>query len=106
MLVTMLTAMYMLVRAVEQLGVRWVREQEPVPYLVSQPLPWQVHNVSLSRRGSRSEEFVGQRRNSLGAYRKQSSASNGHTVASADKAAATIQNQYRKYQQKKQKDHK
>ncbi|CAM4551151.1 unnamed protein product [Leuciscus chuanchicus] len=106
MLVTMLTVMYMLVRAGEQLGVRWLREQEPLPYLVSQPLPWQVHNVSHSRRGSRTEEFGGQRRNSLGVYRKHSSSSNGHTGASPDKAASTIQNQYRKYQQKKQKDHK
>ncbi|XP_073674280.1 uncharacterized protein [Garra rufa] len=106
MLVTMLTAMYMMVRVAEQLGVRWVRQQEPLPYMVSQPLPWQVHYVSHSRKGSRSEEFEGQRRNSIGVYRKNSSSSNGHTTTSPDKAAATIQHQYRKYQQKKQKDHK
>ncbi|RXN08368.1 hypothetical protein ROHU_006654 [Labeo rohita] len=69
MLVTMLTAMYMMVRVAEQ--------------------------------------FEGQRRNSIGVYRKNSSSSNGHTKSSADKAATTIQHQYRKYQQKKQKeDHK
>ncbi|XP_059371154.1 uncharacterized protein LOC132108463 [Carassius carassius] len=106
MLVTMLTAMYMMVRVAEQLGVRWVRQQQPLPYMVSQPLPWQVHYVSHSRKGSLSKEFEGQRRNSIGVYRKSSSSSNGHTKTSADKAAATIQNQYRKYHQKKQKDHK
>ncbi|TRY86674.1 hypothetical protein DNTS_025794 [Danionella cerebrum] len=104
MLVSMLTVMYMLVRVVEQLGIQRVPQPESLPYLVSQPLPWQVHSVSHSRKGSRSEEFEGQRRNSIGVYRKQSSSSNGHTGSSADKAAATIQNQYRKYQQKKQKD--
>ncbi|XP_067307901.1 uncharacterized protein [Pseudorasbora parva] len=104
MLVTMLTAMYMLVRAAEQLGVRWVRQPEPLPYVLSQPLPWQVHNVSHSRKGSRSEEYEGHRRNSIGVYRKYSSSSNGHSGTSAEKAASTIQNQYRKYQQKKHKD--
>nr|XP_055051992.1 uncharacterized protein LOC129437722 [Misgurnus anguillicaudatus] len=101
MLVTMLSAMYMMVRVAEQLGVRWVRQQEPLPYMVSQPLPWQVHCVSQSRRGSRTEE--GQRRNSIGVYRKNSSSSNGYTASSktnADKAAFTIQHQYKKYQQK------
>ncbi|XP_051521101.1 uncharacterized protein LOC127421917 isoform X2 [Myxocyprinus asiaticus] len=98
MLVTMLTAIYMMVRVAEQLGIRWVRQPEPLPYMVSQPLPWQVHNVSQGRRRSRTEESEGHRRNSIGVYRKKSS--------SPDKAASTIQNQYRKYQQKKQKDHK
>ncbi|XP_048119908.1 uncharacterized protein LOC125307843 isoform X2 [Alosa alosa] len=64
MIVTMLTAMYMMVKAAEQLGVRWGKEPEPLPYMLSQPIPWQIHSVSNSRRGSRAEE----RRNSL--YRK------------------------------------
>ncbi|XP_051962855.1 uncharacterized protein LOC127629689 [Xyrauchen texanus] len=110
MLVTMLTAIYMMVRVAEQLGIRWVRQPEPLPYMVSQPLPWQVHYVSQSRRGSRTEEYEGQRRNSLGVYRKNSSSSNGNSASAKssapDKAASTIQSQYRKYQQKKQKDHK
>ncbi|XP_057207681.1 uncharacterized protein LOC130565121 isoform X3 [Triplophysa rosa] len=109
MLVTMLTAMYMMVRVAEQLGVRWICQQEPLPYMVSQPLPWQIHYVSQSRRGSRTEEYEGRRRNSMGVYRKNSSSSNGYTASSktsADEAAATIQHQYRKYQQKKHKDHK
>ncbi|XP_072547411.1 uncharacterized protein [Salminus brasiliensis] len=91
-----------------QLGVRWVRQQDALPYMVSQPLPWQVHYVSHSRRGSKAEEFEGQRRNSMGVYRKNSTSSNGQPVpispAYADKAAATIQHQYRKYQQKKHKE--
>ncbi|XP_051521100.1 uncharacterized protein LOC127421917 isoform X1 [Myxocyprinus asiaticus] len=110
MLVTMLTAIYMMVRVAEQLGIRWVRQPEPLPYMVSQPLPWQVHNVSQGRRRSRTEESEGHRRNSIGVYRKNTSSSNGYSTStessSPDKAASTIQNQYRKYQQKKQKDHK
>ncbi|KAL7849549.1 hypothetical protein SRHO_G00211720 [Serrasalmus rhombeus] len=105
MLVSMLTALYMMMRLAEQLGVRCVRQQDALPYVVSQPLPWQVHYVSHSRRGSKAEEHEGQRRNSLGVYRKNSTSSNGQPVqarsACADKAATTIQHQYRKYQQKK-----
>ncbi|KAG7238738.1 hypothetical protein INR49_031254 [Caranx melampygus] len=56
MLITMLTAMYMMVRVVESIGVRFARQQEPIPYMVSQPLPWQVHSVSHSRRTSKAEE--------------------------------------------------
>ncbi|XP_062329183.1 uncharacterized protein LOC134029175 isoform X2 [Osmerus eperlanus] len=113
MLVTMLTAMYMMVRVAESLGMRFARQPDPLPFMVSQPLPWQVHSVSHSRRSSRTEEYEGQRRNSMGVYRKNSTASNGHPASlaaaplspvEADKAAATIQTQYRKYQQKKHKD--
>uniref|UniRef100_A0A3B1IT43 Uncharacterized protein n=1 Tax=Astyanax mexicanus TaxID=7994 RepID=A0A3B1IT43_ASTMX len=93
MLVSMLTALYMMMRLAEQLGVRLVRQPDALPYMVSQPLPWQVHYVSHSRRGSKADE---------------STSSNGQPVlvnpAFADKAAATIQHQYRKYQQKKHKD--
>uniref|UniRef100_A0A669B6B6 Uncharacterized protein n=1 Tax=Oreochromis niloticus TaxID=8128 RepID=A0A669B6B6_ORENI len=39
-----------------QIGARFAREQEPLPYVVSQPLPWQVHSVSLSRRSSKADE--------------------------------------------------
>ncbi|KAG5269653.1 hypothetical protein AALO_G00204420 [Alosa alosa] len=114
MIVTMLTAMYMMVKAAEQLGVRWGKEPEPLPYMLSQPIPWQIHSVSNSRRGSRAEE----RRNSL--YRKNSGCSNGGcppaspapdsncsnggcppTSPETVRAAATIQKEYRKYQQKK-----
>uniref|UniRef100_A0A3P8SWG7 Secreted protein n=1 Tax=Amphiprion percula TaxID=161767 RepID=A0A3P8SWG7_AMPPE len=67
MLITMLTAMYMMVRVI---GMRFAQQQEPLPYMVSQPLPWQVHSVSHSRRSSKAEEFDGLRRNSIGVYRK------------------------------------
>lgn len=39
-----------------QIGERFARQQDPVPYMVSQPLPWQVHSVSHSRRSSKAEE--------------------------------------------------
>ncbi|XP_056139340.1 uncharacterized protein LOC130115626 [Lampris incognitus] len=113
MLVTMLTAMYIMVRAVESIGARFARQQDPLPYLVAQPLPWQVHSVSHRRRSSKSDEFDGFRRNSIGVYRKYSNntANNGTAPAApplspieVEKAAATIQNHFRKFQQKKQKD--
>lgn len=39
-----------------QIGMRFAQKQEPLPYLVSQPLPWQVHSVSHSRRSSKADE--------------------------------------------------
>lgn len=39
-----------------QIGVRFAREEDMVPYMVSQPLPWQIHSVSHSRRSSKAEE--------------------------------------------------
>ncbi|XP_069390405.1 uncharacterized protein [Paralichthys olivaceus] len=113
MLVTMLTAMYMMVRVVESIGVRFARQQEPLPYMLSQPLPWQVHSVSHNRRSSKADEFDGLRRNSMGVYRKNSSTSNGTCTAhvvpplspvEVEKAAATIQTHFRKFQQKKHKN--
>ncbi|KAL7400836.1 hypothetical protein ABVT39_018703 [Epinephelus coioides] len=113
MLVTMLTAMYVMVRVVESIGVRFARQQDPLPYMVSQPLPWQVHSVSHSRRSSKADEFDGLRRNSIGVYRKNSNASNGTCTMPAvpplspvevEKAAATIQTHFRKFQQKKHKN--
>uniref|UniRef100_A0A3B5K510 Uncharacterized protein n=1 Tax=Takifugu rubripes TaxID=31033 RepID=A0A3B5K510_TAKRU len=56
MLITMLTAMYVMVKVVESIGVRFAREEDTVPYMVSQPLPWQVHSVSHSRKSSKAEE--------------------------------------------------
>ncbi|XP_042342199.1 uncharacterized protein LOC121942950 isoform X1 [Plectropomus leopardus] len=102
--------------------------------MVSQPLPWQVHSVSHSRRSSKADEFDGLRRNSIGVYRKNyvskaiasaslaipcvlscsdSNASNGTCTVPAvpplspvevEKAAATIQTHFRKFQQKKHKN--
>ncbi|XP_054649120.1 uncharacterized protein LOC129190726 [Dunckerocampus dactyliophorus] len=113
MLITMLTAMYVMVRVVESIGVRLAGQKEPLPYMVSQPLPWQVHSVSHSRRSSKADEFDGYRRNSMGVYRKYSNASNGTCSTEPTlpplspvevKAAATIQTHFRKFQQKKQKN--
>ncbi|XP_060902532.1 uncharacterized protein LOC132980410 isoform X1 [Labrus mixtus] len=134
MLITMLTAMYMMVRVVESIGTRFSRQPDPLPYLVSQPLPWQVHSVSHSRRSSKAEEFEGLRRNSIGVYRKNyvsmafasaslavpcflscsdSNPSNGTyavpplpplSPVEVEKAANTIQTHFRKFQQKKQKN--
>ncbi|KAM6933436.1 uncharacterized protein FYW49_001820 isoform 2-T2 [Xenentodon cancila] len=127
MLITMLTAMYVMVKVVESIGTRFARQEEPLPYMVSQPLPWQVHSVSHSRRSSKAEEYDGLRRNSIGVYRKtstslaipcvlscsDSNASNGTCTAPAvpplspieiEKAASTIQTHFRKFQQKKHKN--
>lgn len=41
-----------------QLGTNLFRE-EPLPYLVYQPLPWQIQCVSQSRRTSRDSEVRG-----------------------------------------------
>ncbi|KAJ7990386.1 hypothetical protein DPEC_G00299760 [Dallia pectoralis] len=136
MIVTMLTAMYMAVRLAEKIGLRFACCDPPLPMLVSQPLPWQVHHVSQRRRSSLSAEYDGPRRNSFGVYRKINAELFPHTtlaVAAAtlavpclltcdrkdstcsngcvptclpptlpvEKAAATIQNKFRKYQQKK-----
>uniref|UniRef100_A0A3B3V419 Uncharacterized protein n=2 Tax=Poecilia TaxID=8080 RepID=A0A3B3V419_9TELE len=111
MLITMLTAMYVMVKVI---GVRFAQKDEPLPYMVSQPLPWQVHSVSHSRRSSKAEEFDGYRRNSIGVYRK-SCTSNGTcgtpsvpplSPVEVEKAASTIQNHFRKFQQKKHKNDK
>ncbi|XP_069039170.1 uncharacterized protein [Lepisosteus oculatus] len=108
MLATMLTVMYFMVRAAEQVGSGWLRP-DPLPYMVYQPLPWQVQNVSQNRRGSRVDEREGgsQRDPAPGGHRKGSgSRQNGQwhagAPASPEKAAVTIQTQYRKYQQRKQ----
>uniref|UniRef100_A0A8C7JS35 Uncharacterized protein n=1 Tax=Oncorhynchus kisutch TaxID=8019 RepID=A0A8C7JS35_ONCKI len=56
MIVTMLTAMYMAVRVVEKIGVLFARSDPPLPFLVTHPLPWQVHHVSQKRRSSATAE--------------------------------------------------
>ncbi|MEQ2204272.1 hypothetical protein XENOCAPTIV_010706 [Xenoophorus captivus] len=115
MLITMLTAMYVMVKVVELIGVQFAQQEEPLPYMISQPLPWQVHSVSHSRKTSKAEEFEGFRRNSIGVYRKNSSTSNGTcgtplvpslSPVEVEKAASTIQSHFRKFQQKKHKNDK
>ncbi|KAG7470834.1 hypothetical protein MATL_G00117980 [Megalops atlanticus] len=100
MLATMLTAMYLVVRVAEQLGMRWGRH-EPLPYMVAQPTPWQVHRVPQSHPGSQADQVDGEGRDS-GAV--DSGCRKG--LSQLDKAATTIQTQYRKYQQRKQKNRK
>ncbi|XP_072314401.1 uncharacterized protein [Eucyclogobius newberryi] len=130
MLVTMLTAMYMIVKVVESISFQFESKPDPLPYMVSQPLPWQIHSVSHSRKNSRAEEFNGHRRNSMGVYRKKyvsmaiastsmaipcflscsdSNATNGTAVpplspVEVEKAAATIQTHFRRFQEKKHKN--
>lgn len=132
MLIAMLTAMYMMVKVVESMRLQFGRKPEPLPYMVSQPLPWQVHSVSHSRKNSKVDEFDGFRRNSMGVYRKNyfsmaiastslaipcvlscsdSNVSNGTgpgapplSPVEVEKAAATIQGHFRKFQQKKHKN--
>ncbi|XP_072314410.1 uncharacterized protein [Eucyclogobius newberryi] len=109
MLVTMLTAMYMIVKVVESISFQFESKPDPLPYMVSQPLPWQIHSVSHSRKNSRAEEFNGHRRNSMGVYRKNSNATNGTAVpplspVEVEKAAATIQTHFRRFQEKKHKN--
>ncbi|KAF7235390.1 hypothetical protein EYD10_17771 [Varanus komodoensis] len=65
MLATLMTGLYFLVKALGQLGNSLVQE-EPLPYLIHQPLPWQVQYVTQSRRASRdSGKGVSSRHNSI-----------------------------------------
>uniref|UniRef100_A0A8C4SN85 Secreted protein n=1 Tax=Erpetoichthys calabaricus TaxID=27687 RepID=A0A8C4SN85_ERPCA len=103
MLATLMTMLFFVVRAVEQLGTGLLRE-EPVPYLVYQPLPWQIQYVSQNRRGSRVDEVGHSGTNpGQGANPPQDTHKHTHTPK---RAALTIQTQYRKYQQRKQNDNK
>lgn len=92
-----------------QLGTNLFRE-EPLPYLVYQPLPWQIQCVSQSRRTSRdSERGRDSRHNSIYLL----SGEKGDVIPDASKeskvtdrserAAITIQTHFRRYQQQKQK---
>ncbi|KAJ7304924.1 hypothetical protein JRQ81_010599 [Phrynocephalus forsythii] len=65
MLATLMTALFFMVKALGQLG-NSLYQEEPLPYLVHQPLPWQVQCVTQSRRTSRDSEKGGRsRHNSL-----------------------------------------
>ncbi|KAM6107712.1 uncharacterized protein FYW35_011144 isoform 1-T1 [Pterocles gutturalis] len=55
MLATLMTALFFVVRAFGQIGSNLFQE-EPLPYLVYQPLPWQIQCVTQSRRTSRDSE--------------------------------------------------
>ncbi|XP_067910362.1 uncharacterized protein [Heterodontus francisci] len=85
--------------------------EEPLRYRVYQPLPWQVQNVSRNRRSSRvDEKDGGSRRSSVnsskgnrakGMPHSLSEEENSFTESNPERAAVTIQTQYRRYQQRK-----
>ncbi|XP_027737175.1 uncharacterized protein LOC114056298 isoform X2 [Empidonax traillii] len=108
MLGTLMTALFFVVRVVRQLETNLFRE-EPLPYLVYQPLPWQIQCVSQSRRTSRdSERGRNSRHNSIYSL----SGDKGDVTPDArkdskcfsdpERAAITIQTHFRRYQQQKQ----
>ncbi|KFV78847.1 hypothetical protein N308_03411 [Struthio camelus australis] len=108
MLATLMTALFFAVRAFGQLGTSLFHE-EPLPYLVYQPLPWQIQYVTQSRRTSRdSEKGRSSRHNSI--YSNPGQAGNETPDASSEskffldpseQAAVTIQTHFRRYQQHK-----
>ncbi|CAM9862035.1 unnamed protein product [Bubo scandiacus] len=108
MLATLMTALFFAVRAFGQLGSSLFHE-EPLPYLVYQPLPWQIQCVTQSRRTSRdSEKGRSSRQNSI--YSISGEIGNVTPDASCkrksfsdpEKAAVTIQTHFRRYQKQKQ----
>ncbi|XP_076214549.1 uncharacterized protein LOC143170288 isoform X1 [Aptenodytes patagonicus] len=92
-----------------QLGTSLFRE-EPLPYLVYQPLPWQIQCVTQSRRTSRDSEKGGSsRHNSIysisgekGPVTPDASSESKFFSDPSEKAAVTIQTHFRRYQQQKQ----
>uniref|UniRef100_A0A8C3I7A6 Secreted protein n=2 Tax=Emydidae TaxID=8476 RepID=A0A8C3I7A6_CHRPI len=106
MLATLMTALFFMVRAFGQLGTSLFHE-EPLPYLVYQPLPWQVQYVTQSRRASRDCGKGGSSRHDSIYSRKgnvvpDSSSKSECLCDPTERAAVTIQTHYRKYQQHKQ----
>ncbi|KAL8173405.1 UNVERIFIED_CONTAM: hypothetical protein K2H54_000528 [Gekko kuhli] len=109
MLATLMTALFFMVRALRQFS-HGLFHEEPLPYLVHQPLPWQVQYVTQSRRTSRDSEKGGSSRHnsiySIPGRRGDSSAapsSESEELSDlAERAAVTIQTHYHKYQQHKQ----
>ncbi|KFP34757.1 hypothetical protein N324_12844 [Chlamydotis macqueenii] len=111
MLATLITALFFVVRAFGQLGTNLFHE-EPLPYLVYQPLPWQIQCVT--QRAPAPRHQPGQRVHghslcSLGcltlALGNGSPDASGKSKAFSDpseKAAITIQTHFRRYQQQKQ----
>ncbi|XP_027555117.1 uncharacterized protein LOC113975374 isoform X1 [Neopelma chrysocephalum] len=84
--------------------------EEPLPYLVYQPLPWQIQCVSQSRRTSRdSERGRSSRHNSVyslsgdkGDVTPDASKESKFFSDPSERAAITIQTHFRRYQQQKQ----
>uniref|UniRef100_A0A673B160 Uncharacterized protein n=1 Tax=Sphaeramia orbicularis TaxID=375764 RepID=A0A673B160_9TELE len=83
------------------ISVRFAPQQDPLPYMVSQPLPWQVHSVSHSRKSSKADEVS---INKVSYHTNKHAAVPPLSPVEAEKAAATIQTHFRKFQQKKHKN--
>ncbi|XP_072342309.1 uncharacterized protein [Scyliorhinus torazame] len=101
MLGTLMTVLFLLARVVGKFGTGLFRD-EPLHYRVYQPLPWHIRNVSRYRRSSRVNEG-GARRSSIhsskGITQPLSEEKKDFTEANSERAAVTIQTQYRRYQQ-------
>ncbi|CAM4688311.1 unnamed protein product [Caretta caretta] len=102
MLATLMTALFFMVRAFGQLRTSLFHE-EPLPYLVYQPLPWQVQYVTQSRRDSGKGESSrhGSIYSRKGNMIPDSSSKSQSLCDPTERAAVTIQTHYRKYQQHK-----
>ncbi|CAI5795511.1 uncharacterized protein LOC144325683 [Podarcis muralis] len=108
MLGTLMTALYFMVKALGQLG-NSLFQEEPLPYLVHQPLPWQVQCVTPGRRASRDSGKGGcSRQNNIygvagrrGDSSPVSSSRSEEVSDPTERAAVTIQTHYRKYHQHK-----
>ncbi|XP_038635045.1 uncharacterized protein LOC119954159 isoform X2 [Scyliorhinus canicula] len=103
MLGTLMTVLFLLARMVGKFGTGLFRD-EHLHYRVYQPLPWYIRNNSRYRRSSRVNEG-GARRSSInsskGITQPLSEEKKGFTEANSERAAVTIQTQYRRYQQRK-----
>ncbi|XP_069470569.1 uncharacterized protein [Ambystoma mexicanum] len=111
MLATLMTALFIMVRAFEQLSSTLFQE-ERLPYLAYQPHPWQVQYVTHSRRASKESAKVARssqtstacstrNRPGEGAERPSSSKGQQEHLSDPERAALTIQSHYRKYQHHK-----
>ncbi|XP_078415075.1 uncharacterized protein LOC144690995 [Cetorhinus maximus] len=109
MLGTLMTVLFLVVRAVGKFGAELFQE-EPPRYRVYQPLPWHLQNVSRPRKSSRVGEKGGSQRRSIipskgitgeGTPHPLSEEKGSFTEPNSDRAAVTIQTQYRRYRQRK-----
>lgn len=108
MLATLLTGLFLAVQALGELG-RRLSPEEPPPYLVHQPLPWQLHSVTQSRRSSRDSGKGGSSRrgslhSAIAGRRGNAGTESAEATDPAEKAAVTIQAHYHKYRQHKHRE--
>ncbi|GCC23161.1 uncharacterized protein [Chiloscyllium punctatum] len=112
MLGTLMTVLFLVARMVGKFGTEMFRE-EPVRYRVYQPLPWYVQSVrhNRNRRSSQLEEKdAGSRRRSVNSFKNStvkgiphpsSEGRSNFLESNCERAAVTIQSQYRRYQRRK-----